>query len=67
MKKLYFTDDFSSANVAKLQKEGYVLRDVRAYKEGDFVESFDEVAGDVPQAYKDKVKSAPKNAAKAKE
>lgn len=53
-KKLYFTDDFSEENVTKLQEKGFILRDVKAYRPGDFVEAFDEVAGDVPAAYLEK-------------
>ena len=55
-KKLYFTDDFSEENVTELQEKGFILRDVKAYRPGDFVEAFDEVAGDVPAAYLEKAK-----------
>lgn len=51
MKKLFFTEDFSSDNVANLQAQGYTLRNPLAYKEGDFIEDCDAVAGDVPEAY----------------
>lgn len=54
MKKLYFTDDFSPENVAKLKGQGYILRDIRAYNVGDFIEDCDEVAGDVPAAYQER-------------
>lgn len=52
-KRLYFTDDFSSANVADLQAQGYTLRKASAYHESDTLEACAEVAGDVPQAYLD--------------
>lgn len=55
-KRLYFTDDFSSENVEKLQSEGYVLRKASAYHESDTLEACAEVAGDVPQAYLDLIK-----------
>lgn len=52
-KRLYFTDDFSPANVADLQAQGYTLRKASAYHESDTLEACAEVAGDVPQAYLD--------------
>ena|SRR5690606_5712786 len=52
-KRLYFTDDFSPANVAELQAQGYTLRKASAYHESDTLEACAEVAGDVPQAYLD--------------
>lgn len=52
-KRLYFTDDFSPENVAKIQGEGYILRKASAYHEADTLEPCSEVAGDVPQAYLD--------------
>lgn len=52
-KRLYFTDDFSPANVAELQAQGYTLRKASAYHEADTLEACAEVAGDVPQAYLD--------------
>lgn len=52
-KRLYFTNDFSPENVAKLQGEGYTLRKASAYHEADTLEACAEVAGDVPQAYLD--------------
>ena len=52
-KRLYFTDDFSLANVADLQAQGYTLRKASAYHESDTLEACAEVAGDVPQAYLD--------------
>lgn len=52
-KRLYFTDDFSPANVADLQAQGYTLRKASAYHEADTLEACAEVAGDVPQAYLD--------------
>ena len=52
-KRLYFTDDFSPENVAKLQGEGYILRKASAYHEADTLEPCSEVAGDVPKAYLD--------------
>ncbi len=62
MKKLYFTDDFSPENVAKLKEQGYILRDSRAYKVGDFIEACDEVAGNPPKAYLEKYSAlAPEN------
>lgn len=64
MKKLYFTDDFSAENIAKLQEQGYTLRDLSSYKDGDFIEQCDEVAGDAPQAYLDVYPVSEKPAAK---
>lgn len=55
-KRLYFTDDFSPENVAKLQGEGYILRKASAYHEADTLEPCSEVAGDVPKAYLDLIK-----------
>lgn len=55
-KRLYFTDDFSPENVAKLQGEGYILRKASAYHEADTLEPCSEVAGDVPQPYLDLIK-----------
>lgn len=55
-KRLYFTDDFSPANVADLQAQGYTLRKASAYHEADTLEACAEVAGDVPQAYLDLIK-----------
>lgn len=55
-KRLYFTDDFSPANVAELQAQGYTLRKASAYHESDTLEACAEVAGDVPQAYLDLIK-----------
>ncbi len=55
-KRLYFTNDFSPENVAKLQGEGYILRKASAYHEADTLEPCSEVAGDVPQAYLDLIK-----------
>lgn len=55
-KRLYFTDDFSPENVAKLQGEGYILRKASAYHEADTLEPSSEVAGDVPKAYLDLIK-----------
>ncbi len=52
-KRLYFTNDFSPANVADLQAQGYTLRKASAYHESDTLEACAEVAGDVPQAYLD--------------
>lgn len=52
-KRLYFTDDFSPANVAELQAQGYTLRKASAYHESDTLEACAEVVGDVPQAYLD--------------
>lgn len=52
MTKLYFTDDFSPENVKKLREQGYLLRNVRAYHEADAIEVCDEVAGMVPERYK---------------
>ena len=52
MTKLYFTDDFTPENVKKLREQGYLLRDVRAYHEADAIEVCDEVAGMVPERYK---------------
>lgn len=52
-KRLYFTDDFSPANVADLQAQGYTLRKASAYHESDTLEACAEVVGDVPQAYLD--------------
>ncbi|WP_441368245.1 HeH/LEM domain-containing protein [Acinetobacter lwoffii] len=52
-KRLYFTDDFSPANVVDLQAQGYTLRKASAYHESDTLEACAEVAGDVPQAYLD--------------
>ncbi|HJF29110.1 hypothetical protein NI467_06370 [Acinetobacter bohemicus] len=52
-KRLYFTDDFSPANVTELQAQGYILRKASAYHESDTLEACAEVAGDVPQAYLD--------------
>ena len=52
-KRLYFTDDFSPANVADLQAQGYTLRKASAYHESDTLEACAEVAGDVPRAYLD--------------
>ena len=51
-KKLWFTDDFSLSNVAKLQAEGWILRKASACHASDTVESCDEVGGDVPKQYK---------------
>lgn len=51
-KKLWFTDDFSPANVAKLQAEGWILRKASACHASDTVENCDEVGGDVPKQYK---------------
>ena len=50
-KKLWFTDDFSLSNVAKLQAEGWILRKASACHASDTVESCDEVGGDVPKQY----------------
>lgn len=55
-KRLYFTNDFSSENVQKLQGQGYTLRKASAYHEADTLEACAEVAGDVPQAYLDLIK-----------
>lgn len=55
-KRLYFTDDFSPANVADLQAQGYTLRKASAYHESDTLEACAEVAGDVPQAYLNLIK-----------
>lgn len=55
-KRLYFTDDFSPENVAKIQGEGYILRKASAYHEADTLEPCSEVAGDVPKAYLDLIK-----------
>lgn len=52
-KRLYFTNDFSPENVAKLQAQGYTLRKAGAYHESDTLEPCAEVAGDVPKAYLD--------------
>ena len=52
MTKLYFTDDFSPENVKKLREQGYLLRDIRAYHDEDAIEVCDEVAGMVPELYK---------------
>lgn len=60
-KRLYFTDDFSPANVAELQAQGYTLRKASAYHEADTLEACAEVAGDVPQAYLDLIKRTKAN------
>ncbi|OTG81806.1 hypothetical protein B9T31_14880 [Acinetobacter sp. ANC 4558] len=51
-KKIYFTDDFSTENIEKLQSDGWVLRKASAVKEGDFIEQADEYGGEVPSHYK---------------
>lgn len=53
-KKIYFTDDFSAANVEKLQSDGWILRNASAVKESDFIELADEYGGKVPEHYKAK-------------
>lgn len=60
-KRLYFTDDFSPENVAKLQGDGYILRKASAYHEADTLEPCSEVAGDVPKAYLDLIKRSNSN------
>lgn len=52
LKKLYFTNDFSKANVQKLQGEGWVLRNARLAANDSSVEQADEYGGDVPSHYK---------------
>lgn len=52
LKKLYFTNDFSAANVQKLQGEGWVLRNARLAANDSVVEPADEYGGDVPLHYK---------------
>ncbi len=52
LKKLYFTNDFSVANVQKLQGEGWVLRNARLAANDSSVEPADEYGGDVPLHYK---------------
>lgn len=56
--RLYFTDDFSAENVQKLQGQGWTLRRASAYRQGDSVEEYSEVSGDVPRAYLDAQKKA---------
>lgn len=51
---LYFTSDLSEENQAFAKENGLIIRDVSAYREGDFIEQCDAVFGDVPKAYLDK-------------
>ena len=52
VKKLYFTNDFSTSNVQKLQGEGWIIRNAQLAKSDSFVEKADEYGGDVPERYK---------------
>ncbi|MFB6349477.1 hypothetical protein ACFBZI_08590 [Moraxella sp. ZJ142] len=52
MKILYFTTDFSDANLAYAKQHGLTVRDGLAYREIDFIETCDKVCGDVPDAYR---------------
>lgn len=65
VKKLYFTSDFSAENVAKIQADGWILRNRAATHKGDFVEDADEYGGEVPDWYpQDKVQEQKKPTAR---
>ena len=55
VKKLYFTNDFSIANVQKLQAEGWIIRNAQLAQSDSFIEQADEYGGEVPEPYKAKV------------
>lgn len=54
IKKLYFTNDFSSENVKKLEGDGWILRNANLAKSDSFTERADEYGGNIPDRYKGK-------------